>query len=191
MSATQVWFSSRWILPRKISRTPRQQPYCRVPALCSFQKAKCFPLLRVHSALQQEKLCARRTSKLSLVVGSSGLEPPTSRLSGVCSNQLSYEPISSARGRRPHRCGFRHDGCCRENSLAPRAYDYAAVRSVCAMQSFHFTQLRVHFTFLYRIALCATYLPIQSAGGDERNRTDDPLLAKQVLSQLSYTPIFN
>ena len=25
-------------------------------------------------------------------------------------------------------------------------------------------------------------------GGDNRNRTDDPLLAKQVLSQLSYTP---
>ena len=25
-------------------------------------------------------------------------------------------------------------------------------------------------------------------GGDERVRTDDPLLAKQVLSQLSYTP---
>ena len=27
------------------------------------------------------------------------------------------------------------------------------------------------------------------SGGDERDRTDDPLLAKQVLSQLSYTPI--
>ena len=26
-------------------------------------------------------------------------------------------------------------------------------------------------------------------GGDNRNRTDDPLLARQVLSQLSYTPI--
>ncbi len=26
-------------------------------------------------------------------------------------------------------------------------------------------------------------------GGGERNRTDDPLLAKQVLSQLSYTPV--
>ena len=26
-------------------------------------------------------------------------------------------------------------------------------------------------------------------GGDERARTDDPLLAKQVLSQLSYTPV--
>ena len=27
------------------------------------------------------------------------------------------------------------------------------------------------------------------AGGDNQIRTDDPLLAKQVLSQLSYTPI--
>ena len=54
------------------------------------------------------------------MVGSSGLEPPTSRLSGVRSNHLSYEP---------------------------------------------------------------------EFGGDERDRTDDPLLAKQVLSQLSYTPI--
>ena len=52
------------------------------------------------------------------MVGSSGLEPPTSRLSGVCSNQLSYEPV----------------------------------------------------------------------GGGNRVRTDDPLLAGQVLYQLSYTP---
>ena len=29
-----------------------------------------------------------------------------------------------------------------------------------------------------------------SNGGGERDRTDDPLLAKQVLSQLSYTPMF-
>ena len=62
-------------------------------------------------------------------MGLSGLEPPTSRLSGVRSNRLSYKPIS----------GFRF-------SSLPN-------------------------------------------GGDERVRTDDPLLAKQVLSQLSYTPI--
>ena len=30
--------------------------------------------------------------------------------------------------------------------------------------------------------------PTKKVGGDERVRTDDPLLAKQVLSQLSYTP---
>ena len=29
------------------------------------------------------------------------------------------------------------------------------------------------------------------SGGGERDRTDDPLLAKQVLSQLSYTPVCN
>ena len=32
----------------------------------------------------------------SPMVGSSGLEPPTSRLSGVRSNHLSYEPMSAA-----------------------------------------------------------------------------------------------
>ena len=69
---------------------------------------------------------------LSQLVGSNGLEPSTSRLSGVRSNHLSYEPI------------------------------YVAVR----------------------VAIPA------NRGGDEQNRTVDPLLARQVLSQLSYTPIF-
>ena len=31
---------------------------------------------------------------------------------------------------------------------------------------------------------------IKWGGGDKRDRTADPLLAKQVLSQLSYTPTF-
>ena len=71
------------------------------------------------------------------LVGSSGLEPPTSRLSGARSNHLSYEPtlvfgVSRLSNRRRH---------CRP-------------------------------------------------GGDDGNRTHDPLLAGQVLSQLSYTPIF-
>ena len=68
------------------------------------------------------------------LVGSSGLEPPTSRLSGVRSNQLSYEPSSS------------------------------------------------HFRLL-------PLSPILKNGGGKRIRTDDPLLAKQVLYQLSYTPV--
>ena len=70
-----------------------------------------------------------------LVVGSSGLEPPTSRLSGVRSNHLSYEPM--------------------------------------------FLEIRLSVTF-----------PQRNVGGDEEDRTPDPLLAKQVLSQLSYTPNF-
>ena len=67
-------------------------------------------------------------------MGSSGLEPPTSRLSGARSNLLSYEPIS----------------------VDP------VVMSV----------------------------PLNSPfGGDDGIRTHDPLLAGQVLSQLSYTPV--
>ena len=71
-------------------------------------------------------------------MGSSGLEPPTSRLSGACSSLLSYEPVSSV-------------------SLA--------------------FWMPVRFT---EPSLC---------GGDEEIRTLDPLLAGQVLSQLSYTPV--
>ena len=71
---------------------------------------------------------------LNEVVGLSGLEPPTSRLSGVRSNRLSYKPI------------------------------FVRVVSV----------------------VCLSF----PRGGDEEDRTPDPLLARQVLSQLSYTPIW-
>ena len=50
-----------------------------------------------------------------MVVGPGGLEPPTSRLSGVCSNQLSYRPETitphPSRKRRPmRRAGRRYGG---------------------------------------------------------------------------------
>ena len=84
-----------------------------------------------------------RVFKVHSMVGLSGLEPPTSRLSGVRSNRLSYKPISWFERWFPTR---------------PLVFPASAI-------AFHRT------------------------GGDERVRTDDPLLAKQVLSQLSYTPI--
>ena len=34
------------------------------------------------------------------------------------------------------------------------------------------------------------FLQLSCYGGDEESRTPDPLLARQVLSQLSYTPVF-
>ena len=74
-------------------------------------------------------------------MGSSGLEPPTSRLSGVRSNRLSYEPISLG---------------------------YLGV----------FVSIS-----LSRLS------PTSVGGGDEEDRTPDPLRARQVLSQLSYTPV--
>ena len=43
--------------------------------------------------------------------------------------------------------------------------------------------------FLFAQILSSFRVRRLAAGGDNRDRTDDPLLAKQVLSQLSYTPI--
>ena len=40
----------------------------------------------------------------------------------------------------------------------------------------------------FRLALPCLRVQSTVRGGGERDRTDDPLLAKQVLSQLSYTP---
>ena len=49
------------------------------------------------------------------LVGTSGLEPPTSRLSGVCSNQLSYVPVFNYarwfRGFNPLTAST-YSGCC-------------------------------------------------------------------------------
>ena len=44
-------------------------------------------------------------------------------------------------------------------------------------------------SFCPLLVSCLCPLPLSPLGGDERNRTADPLLARQVLSQLSYTPI--
>ena len=41
---------------------------------------------------------------------------------------------------------------------------------------------------MYLVSL-AYYLRLFAAGGDDGIRTHDPLLAGQVLSQLSYTPV--
>ena len=85
---------------------------------------QCFPHLHYFliSLFNFQGTSLWRKLFIFFMVGTSGLEPPTSRLSGVRSNHLSYAPISS--------------------------------------------------------------------GGDEEDRTPDPLRARQVLSQLSYTPVW-
>jgi hypothetical protein len=80
-----------------------------------------------------------RTRCHSELVGLGGLEPPTSPLSGVRSNHLSYRP------------------------------------GVASLESPH-TEVRAFAEGSAHV------------GGASRDRTDDPLLAKQVLSQLSYGP---
>ena len=106
--------------------------------LYALQNYSCYPIfclallvVFLYSVLKVQALLFRED-----VVGSNGFEPSTSRLSGVRSNHLSYEPMFV------FACG-----------------DIQRLRG-------------------------------PPCGGDEQNRTVDPLLARQVLSQLSYTPVF-
>ena len=86
------------------------------------------------SALHYYLICETPVS----LVGPSGLEPPTSCLSGTRSNLLSYEPMQMW---------------------------YLNTRTSPSAVKRH-----------------------RRTGGDDEIRTHDPLLAGQVLSQLSYTP---
>ena len=117
-----------------------------------------------------------------LLVGLDGLEPSTSRLSGARSSHLSYRPV------------FSH-----------LAYSVQSINCCwfCFPIKFLGTQRRESEPIIRLrriVGLLATinfsnFVPRCKAssfeiGGDEGTRTLDPLLAGQVLSQLSYTPIF-
>ncbi len=68
----------------------------------------------------------------------------------------------------------------------PRALSYPArLEHLCSRFKPHALQLRME---TQSQAAFAASTPIES-GGAERDRTVDPLLAKQVLSQLSYSPL--
>ena len=102
------------------------------------------------------------------LVGSSGLEPPTSRLSGARSNHLSYEPIQFLSVYLVHSLTF--------------FFCLPSVRTLSAPSPSCWC---VRLPRYYPEFGCGDSPP----GGDDGNRTHDPLLAGQVLSQLSYTPI--
>ena len=153
---------------RKTLGPLRLTPLCVVKVLlsCAFQRwwaafLESLSAVGLYFRLSPCFLClSKLTPHLSVLVGLSGLEPPTSRLSGVRSNRLSYKPISWFERWFPTR---------------PLVFPASAfVRALCVFQH----------SVAFSIA-------VRRTGGDERVRTDDPLLAKQVLSQLSYTPIFS
>ena len=58
----------------------------------------------------------------------------------------------------------------------------------------HIEPINLYFptnALIYRIIRLQNLYKFRRIGGGERNRTDDLLLAKQALSQLSYTPVSN
>ena len=64
------------------------------------------------------------------------------------------------------------------------SFKIAFLRGACIF----ITNIQVFFCFSL---LCEVFkVLVKKNGGDERDRTADPLLARQVLSQLSYAPVF-
>ena len=89
--------STAWLLPQLPSTAGLR---LSVSSLSVSRLAAAQPLFgslfRLPGRTLKEFFCWNCRAAPIPMVGSSGLEPPTSRLSGVRSNRLSYEPISAA-----------------------------------------------------------------------------------------------
>ena len=115
------------------------------------------------------------TTNVTGMVGPSGLEPPTLRLSVVRSSQLSYGPV------------------CRHKLHIPRRTVYSTSRSFRCVSSSSQTRFAGLCSDVGRLAIILFFRFPQKRmllwdGGDSRDRTGDLLLARQALSQLSYIP---
>ena len=66
-------------------------PHCITFLLYSVFKVQCASAVLIHLKLSSSSRKLERT--FVRMVGANGLEPSTSRLSGVCSNHLSYAPL--------------------------------------------------------------------------------------------------
>ena len=115
------------------------------------------------------------TTNVTGMVGPSGLEPPTLRLSVVRSSQLSYGPV------RRHKLHI------------PRRTACSTSRSFRCVSSSSQTRFAGLCSDVERLAIILFFRSPQKRmllwdGGDSRDRTGDLLLARQALSQLSYIP---
>ena len=179
--------------------------------MSTHQDSPCLPMETLHRSSNFASRVSASLCPSCLLVGPSGLEPPTLRLSGARSSQLSYGPIF------PTRMTFIQEMTFSLASMPCTNFYVSACFG--RVQRFARDDVRPHehavYCFLrllpsYRLLRPSRpYLAPRSArgllpasaslgarhslqtlsGGGEGIRTPDPLLAGQVLSQLSYTPV--
>ena len=132
-------------------------------SLCQVFKSNNKSVVSVSRPPDEIRLYLALHARCNLLVGPSGLEPPTLRLSVVRSSQLSYGPV------RRHKLHITR----RTASSTSRSF-----RCVSSSSQTRFA------------GLCSDFgrFGYYSNGGDSRDRTGDLLLARQALSQLSYIP---
>ena len=71
----------------------------------------------------------------SVVVGPSGLEPPTLRLSVVRSSQLSYGPMNTSLSLHTIACTLKIKHCKPDNLIAPKALLSLLVELIASLRS--------------------------------------------------------
>ena len=168
-----------------------------------------IPPIRRHALdraayVRRHIVSAHNLARLARLVGPGRFELPTSRLSSARSNQLSYGPAPVARTTRSReRRGTRLSRAIRRSITWPDRHCSGSL-GLCAVRKLCANLTRPGLSRLTRPGLSrlepGSRLELGSRpglghgadlshdGGAERIRTDDPLLAKQVLSQLSYSP---
>ena len=125
----------------------------------------------------------------ALMVFREGLKPSTYGFVDRCSIQLSYRNWSGQSGSNRRHLRW-------QRSALPLSYTRTNLMKFCPRNvivirftnTLHINILRT-FDGINEITMfCLHYICPFKNGGGSQNRTDDILLAKQALSQLSYTP---
>jgi hypothetical protein len=107
----KVWLRGRDLNPRPLGYEPNELPDCSTPRQADFGLKILDCRIQIHQpkAPVQVRMIVEANNKSAirnlkseiLLVGLGRVELPTSRLSGVRSNQLSYRPILLAKPAKP------------------------------------------------------------------------------------------
>ncbi len=127
---------------------------------------------------------AELRAQVTKLMGLSGLEPPTSRLSGVRSNQLSYRPIivmERVKGIEPSTSAWKAE-------VLPLNYTRIYFKWWREQDS----NLRTRWERIYSPPRLANFAipPLFLSGGSGRNRTADTRIFSPLLYRLSYRALF-
>ena len=124
----------------------------------------------------------RKDELLSLVVIFSSISDPS-----FCEPRMNVAFIDGKR-RVHHRIHKTHRNCCLPNLFSCQKSMSDLVASALGRPEHLCSRFRLRHRRRLNLKQLALHVPYRESGGAERDRTVDPLLAKQVLSQLSYSP---
>src|SRR5207249_347269 len=132
---SEGWLRGRDLNPRPLGYEPNELPDCSTPRQSQLElpRPKRAPEIRQPDEIFQIK--NRKSQVGNALVGLGRVELPTSRLSGVRSNQLSYRPLGSLPRQMPDKLVCRKPrpvkACRNMHPLNAKKSHTSLLRSVC------------------------------------------------------------